>query len=178
MIHRYVATVGERSIEVTVEAASDGAAQELPGVFRVSVDGRSRLVDARLIEGTAWSLATPGGGPGRIVDVDGSGPDYVAAIDGVAIPIKLIEGRRAALAGVATRPHKSGPQPLRAPMPGKVVKLLAQAGEAVKAGQGVLVIEAMKMENELRAVRDGRVVEVMVTEGQTVDSGQVLATIE
>src|SRR4051812_48237735 len=97
MIHRYVATVGESSIEVSVEAA----AAELPGVFRVTVDGRARLVDARRLEGSAWSLTTPGGGPSRIIDVDGSGPDYVAGTGGRAIPVKLVEGRRAALSNVA-----------------------------------------------------------------------------
>ena len=174
MIHRYVATVGERSIEVTVEPAPG----DLEGVFRVTVDGRSRLVDARRVEGSAWSLATPDGGPTRLVDIDGNGPDYVVGIDGRSVPLKLVEGRRAALTGVAARPQRSGPQPVRAPMPGKVVKVLAQPGEQVKSGQGVVVIEAMKMENELRAPRDGKVVEVTVKEGQAVEAGQVLASIE
>src|SRR5262245_40351270 len=87
MIHRYVATVGERSIEVTVEPAPG----DLEGVFRVTVDGRSRLVDARRVEGSAWSLATPDGGPARLVDVDGSGPDYVVGIEGRSVPLKLVE---------------------------------------------------------------------------------------
>jgi pyruvate carboxylase subunit B len=62
-------------------------------------------------------------------------------------------------------------------MPGKVVKVLVAVGDAVKAGQGVVVIEAMKMENELRASRDGTVAAVSVKDGQTVEAGQVLATI-
>ncbi|MSP63788.1 MAG: biotin/lipoyl-binding protein [Myxococcales bacterium] len=62
-------------------------------------------------------------------------------------------------------------------MPGKVVKVLVQVGDAVKAGQGLLVVEAMKMENELRAPRDGAVADVSAREGQSVEAGQILATI-
>jgi acetyl/propionyl-CoA carboxylase alpha subunit len=169
MIHRYLATVGERSLEVTVEA--------LDGAFRVSVDGRERIVDARRVEGGAWSLIAPGGGPARLVDVDGRGSDFVVGVDGHSIPLKLVEGRRAALAQVATRPRASGPTPVRAPMPGRVVKVLVRPGEEVKSGQGVVVIEAMKMENELRAPRDGTVVEVTAQEAQAVEAGQALVTI-
>jgi pyruvate carboxylase subunit B len=63
-------------------------------------------------------------------------------------------------------------------MPGKVVRVLVKAGDTVKARQGLVVVEAMKMENELRAARDGRVRDVMVTEGQSVDAGAALAIIE
>jgi pyruvate carboxylase subunit B len=63
-------------------------------------------------------------------------------------------------------------------MPGKVVKVLVQAGDAVKAGQGVIVVEAMKMENELRAPRDGVVKSVSAREGQAVESGQTLAVLD
>jgi biotin carboxyl carrier protein len=67
-----------------------------------------------------------------------------------------------------------GPALLRAPMPGLVVRVLADAGQIVEPGQGLLVLEAMKMENELRAMAPGRVVAVLVTPGETVEKGQVL----
>ncbi len=63
-------------------------------------------------------------------------------------------------------------------MPGRVVRVLVAAGDAVTARQGLLVVEAMKMENELRAAHAGRVVSVAVTEGQSVDAGAVLAVVE
>jgi biotin carboxyl carrier protein len=169
MIHRYVATVGERRFDVTVEAAE--------GAYRVSVDGRVRMLDARRVEARTWSLLQAGGGAARLVDVDGRGSELVVGAGGISLPVQLVEGRQAAAANV-TRPARSGPQPIRAPMPGKVVKLLATVGEAVKSGQGVMVIEAMKMENELKAPRDGTVLTIAVKEGQPVESGQVLATIE
>ncbi len=62
------------------------------------------------------------------------------------------------------------PVSLRAPMPGRVVKLLVQAGEPVKAGQGILVVEAMKMENEVKLPRDGVVKQLRVAEGAAVEA--------
>ena len=70
-----------------------------------------------------------------------------------------------------------GPIRIVAPMPGKVIRLLAAGGEAVSVRQGVIVVEAMKMENELRAPRAGTVGEVLVREGDLVDAGALLLTI-
>lgn len=67
---------------------------------------------------------------------------------------------------------------LTAPMPGKVVKVLAPEGTVVARGEGIIVLEAMKMENELKAPRDGTVTQIAVEEGQGVESGAHLATIE
>lgn len=171
MIHRFVASVGERQLEVSVEKL-DG------GKVRVEVDGRARLLDARRVENGTWSLLPEDGGPARLVDVDGRGADYVATIAAQSIALKLVEGRRAAVAQVAGRAAKAGPQAVRSPMPGKVVKVLVASGDAVTAGQGVAVVEAMKMENELRAPRDGTIKEVHAKDGQAVEAGQVLVTIE
>jgi biotin carboxyl carrier protein len=71
----------------------------------------------------------------------------------------------------------SGPQRVVAPMPGKVVRVLVKPGDPVRARQGLVVIEAMKMENELRAVRDGTVTEVQAREAMSVDAGAVLVVI-
>jgi biotin carboxyl carrier protein len=65
-----------------------------------------------------------------------------------------------------------------AAMPGKIVRVLVKAGESVAAGQGILVVEAMKMQNEMKTRRGGQVVAVAVREGETVAAGAVLATIE
>ena len=67
---------------------------------------------------------------------------------------------------------------LIAPMPGKVVRVLLRAGDEVKAGQGVIVVEAMKMQNEIKSPKDGRLLDVRVSEGETVSGNQVLATVE
>ena len=94
----------------------------------------------------------------------------------VSVPLKLQPARNK-LAAVAPRAQSSGPLHIKSPMPGKLVKVLIQVGDTVTAGQGVAVVEAMKMENELKAPRDGKVLAIAVTEGQAVDAGQTLATL-
>lgn len=71
-----------------------------------------------------------------------------------------------------------GRQNLVAPMPGKVVRVLLGAGDEVTLGQGVVVVEAMKMQNEIKSPKSGRVIEVRVIEGATVNANQVLAVVE
>ena len=71
-----------------------------------------------------------------------------------------------------------GRQQILAPMPGKVVRLLVHAGDQVKAGQGLLVVEAMKMQNEVRSPKTGKVERLLAKEGQPVNAGEVLAWID
>ena len=71
-----------------------------------------------------------------------------------------------------------GLQTVVAPMPGKIVRVLIAPGDAVETGQGLIVVEAMKMQNEIKATRAGRVLSVAVKEGATVSAGEILATIE
>jgi biotin carboxyl carrier protein len=71
-----------------------------------------------------------------------------------------------------------GRQQILAPMPGKIIRVLVQAGEKVQAGQGLLVVEAMKMQNEIRSPKSGTVERLLVKEGQPVNAGEVLAWVE
>lgn len=71
-----------------------------------------------------------------------------------------------------------GRQQIIAPMPGKVVRMLVKAGDRVEAGQGLFVVEAMKMQNEIRSPKSGTVERVLATDGQTVNAGEVLAWVE
>jgi biotin carboxyl carrier protein len=111
------------------------------------------------------------------VDVDGAAPDLTVTVAGRTLPLKLVDARTK-VASAAAPARQSGLLAVRSPMPGKVVKVLVKAGDEVKAGAPVVVIEAMKMENELRAPRDGKVKDVSAKEGQTVEAGQSLATLE
>ena len=74
--------------------------------------------------------------------------------------------------------HDSGRAQVTAPMPGKVVRVLVEQGQQVEAGQGLVVVEAMKMQNELKSPKAGAVVELRAAPGSTVNSGDVLAVIE
>jgi biotin carboxyl carrier protein len=70
-----------------------------------------------------------------------------------------------------------GRQQITAPMPGKIVRILVQQGEKVDAGQGILVVEAMKMQNEIRSPKTGTVERLLVTEGQAVNAGEAVAVV-
>ena len=85
---------------------------------------------------------------------------------------RSLKGRRGAGAGT------EAPKKITAPMPGKVVRIVAQAGTNVESGDGVLVIEAMKMQNELKAPKAGKVAKITVKEGDTVNPGDTLAIVE
>src|SRR5205823_3265962 len=113
-------------------------------------------------------------------EIDGRSPDLVVHVRDASIAVTLLDARRKLLAQAAARAGApaEGPQSVRSPMPGKVVKVLVQPGDVVQAGAGVVVVEAMKMENELKAPRGGTVKQVRVREGQAVESGEELAQIE
>ena len=80
--------------------------------------------------------------------------------------------------GAARAQGASGLQNIKAPMPGKVVRVLVSAGDAIDAGQGIVVVEAMKMQNEIKAQRAGKVLSLTAREGATVTAGEILAVIE
>jgi acetyl/propionyl-CoA carboxylase alpha subunit len=168
--------VGDRLRTVEIQRRADG--------YHVSVDGRWRVVDARHIGPAAWSLLVRDGDGRTRRSVDAlvlpqpGASGFDVHIDGYHIPVRLKGGLgRRSREGAAAR-RESGPQRVTAPMPGKVVRVLVKAGDEVKTRQALLVVEAMKMENELRAARDGRVREVFVSEGQLVEAGASLVLVE
>jgi len=141
----------------------------------VRLDGIARVVDATALGDHRWSLRFPDSGTQHaIVVTPGREPGSVdVLVDGLSIAARLRSGRETAKAG---GPRGAGK--VTAPMPGKVVKVLVTVGQQVTARQGVVVVEAMKMENELRAGRDGTVRDILVAEGASVDAGTALLVIE
>jgi biotin carboxyl carrier protein len=99
---------------------------------------------------------------------------YRVAFPGDSLTVELASATRGN--GAPAR-HAHGPARLTAPMPGRIVRVLSLPGSDVVAGQGLVVIEAMKMENELRAPRAGRLLELLVREGQAVEAGALLAVV-
>ena len=164
-------------------------------IYEVSIDGKNHRLELNQVEGR-WECMLDG----EKLNVDAviARPNVLSLIvEGQAFEVKRertatdlhlwvksarfavdvrdprsLRSRRAAGGGV------EGPQKLHAPMPGKIVRVLAPAGTAVSAGQGVLVIEAMKMQNELKSPKDGVVKQVVVGEGTSVTAGEVLAIVE
>ena len=144
--------VNGRSIELD-PAQLPPAEQVEPGVYSVLHNGKS--FEARIIPAPAgWSVQVSG----RQFSVE------------VRNPRDAGSRSRGALAG--------GRQNLAAPMPGKVIRVLVQEGDAVDAGQGVIVVEAMKMQNEMKAAHAGRVIQVRARDGDTVGAGDVLVVLE
>jgi biotin carboxyl carrier protein len=174
VIHKLSVEIKGVEREVSVEALDGGR-------YRITCAGRTRVVDARKVQSGAraatWSLVDEGGGPTALVDVDGVAPELTVSVGGVTAPCRLVDARAKVASFAAARAAQAGPLAVRSPMPGKVVKVLVAVGDQVKSGAPVVVVEAMKMENELRAPRDGAVKDVAVKEGQAVEAGQPLVTL-
>ncbi len=143
----------------------------------VRLDGVERAVDATPLGDNRWSLRFPDtGAQHAVVVTPAQEPASVdVLVDGLSIPARVRTGERE-VARASGGPRGAGK--VTAPMPGKVVKVLVAVGEQVTARQGVVVVEAMKMENELRAGRDGTVRQILVAEGASVDAGTPLVVIE
>jgi len=118
-----------------------------------------------LLGGRAYEVRVQPGVDG--LRVHAGGREFAAQV----IDPRVWRGRRAGVLEV------EGRQQIIAPMPGKIVRVLVQAGESIEAGQGMLVVEAMKMQNEVRSPKTGKVERVLVTEGQAVNAGEVLAVV-
>jgi acetyl/propionyl-CoA carboxylase alpha subunit len=152
-----------------------------PDRFRVIVDGDSHAVRVARAGEFGLSLMLDGtSAAGAVRDVQvtpGGSGELLVTIGGRTVVVN-VNGRQARRAGSDAAAHAHGAQPVVAPMPGRVVRVLVGAGDEVAARQGVVVVEAMKMENELRAPKAGKVREVSVTPGMSVDAGRVLMVIE
>ncbi|MFY9688525.1 MAG: biotin/lipoyl-containing protein [Candidatus Acidiferrales bacterium] len=156
----------------TVEIGSD-AMRGAAGLL-CTVDGRAVPADAIevapgiysiLIEGASFEVRVEPSGIG--LRITSAGREYAAQIRD---PRQWRRNRGAA-------EEAEGSQRVVAPMPGKVVRVLVKAGETVEAGKGILVVEAMKMQNEVRSPKSGKVERILVSEGQTVSAGDVLAIV-
>lgn len=172
MISRYAVTIEGRTRAVAIEDSDWG--------LRVVVDGRMRRLDVRALGAGVWSLLD--GVTARVVQVDGAAPKLTVEVshpDGEPrICLVELSDARPEPALVNTPAAEVGPLTLRAPIPGRLVKVLVKAGERVKTGQALLVLEAMKMENELRAPRAGVVATVHAAEGAAVETGQDLVSLD
>jgi biotin carboxyl carrier protein len=171
---QYEVEIGGRRRQVVVTRAGDG--------FAVSVDGRTRQVDAARIDAHTLSLVVDGVWSTEVsIAANRVSGQLTVHVGSIPIPVTLNGrrrwGRKDERAGSASG-SGSRPQRLVAPMPGRVVRVLAAAGDLVTAGQPVVVVEAMKMENELRASREGTVADVHVREGMSVDAGALLLVIQ
>jgi len=149
--------------------------------WRVVVDGRALEIDSeqlgnvRQVEPGVYSVLLDGASfEVRILPSSQEG--LTATVAGRRFAVEVGDPRDASRVSRAS--IGSGRQNVTAPMPGKVVRVLVAAGDVVEAAQGLVVVEAMKMQNELKAARPGRVAEIRTRDGETVGAGDVLLVLE
>jgi biotin carboxyl carrier protein len=161
---RLDATVDGRTIRVEVRRKAEG--------YAVTLDGTTLEVDFVQTGEHFASLIVDG--LSHAVGLEKRSDGYRVHLPDGTIAVGLTE---ASVNGARPPRRAHGPQRLTAPMPGRVVRVLAEEGREVDPGQGLVVIEAMKMENELKASRKGRVLEITVREGQAVEAGALLVVL-
>ncbi|WP_373048888.1 biotin/lipoyl-containing protein [Vulgatibacter sp.] len=167
---KYQATLSKQAHEIEVKEKGEG-------IYEVLLDGEKHLVDALQLDHGAVSL---------IVDHASYSVEFEDSADGLVnvlvrdqvFPVEVLDERRLRMRAAGGRFAVEGPQTVVAPMPGKVVKILCKVGDEVKEGQGLVVVEAMKMENELASPKDGVIKEIVAVENTSVESGAKLVVVE
>lgn len=171
-------STSKRELIVTVEGRERSVIIEGPladGRFNVTLDGSARVVDARAIRPGTWSLVIEG--RSFVVDLDRRRTGVAASVGASEAMLTVEEAlhkRLASAAGARTAAHG---ETIRAPIAGKVVKVLVAVGDQVASGTPVIVLEAMKMENELVAERGGTVSIVAKAAGQAVETNDLLVEL-
>ncbi len=163
----YEVTIGDAVHRVSARREGDG--------WVVDLDGREIAVDAGLPRPGVVHVVRGGTSSDAVMTRTDAGWDVT--LDGVRHRLAVVDERRKALAALTGEGAGGGTQVISTSMPGKVVALLVAEGDEVEAGQGVVVIEAMKMENELRASGPGVVQAIPVAVGDAVEGGAELVRI-
>lgn len=144
------------------------------GRVKVALEGRELLVDVEVLPGGSYSLLLDG--KHFEIDADVNAEGVVLERRGSRAWAEIIDPRAQVAGG--RRGAGTGPVVLKSPMPGKVIKLMARVGELVQAGSGLVVIEAMKMQNELKAPITGTLTEIFAQEGASVETNGKLLKLE
>ena len=165
---KYLVKVGEEEIEVIL----DGDVVDVDGTM-----AEARLSD---VEGTPVRMVTIGSEVHRVVTRSGGARGrYTLWLDGFRFEVEALDERSRAIRALSgASSAASGPAPLAAPMPGLIVRVAVNVGDTVQAGQSLIVMEAMKMENELRATSAGVVKAILAQPGTAVEKGAVLLELE
>ncbi|MEX2465774.1 MAG: biotin/lipoyl-containing protein [Gemmatimonadota bacterium] len=163
----YHVTVRDRTFEVRF--GSEG----------VEVDGRRVEADLSTLPGTpVWGLRLDGASHRVVAHHTGRG-SWNVNVSGHPVEAEVVDERTRAIRELTgSAAAAAGPKPITAPMPGLIVKIEVSEGDEVQSGQGVVIVEAMKMENELKAQATGVVEKIHVAPGDTVEKGQVLVDFQ
>ncbi len=165
----FIAKLGDQSYSVEIEEIGKS-------LYRVSVDGNEFMVDGKKTGRTNYSLIVDN--RSFEIEVDNTDDEYRVLVDGRNYRIDLVDERRVRVGGAQSGLELQGRQSVSVPMPGKIIAVLVAEGDAVEKGQGLVIVEAMKMENEVRSPVTGVVREIKVKPGDTVEGGAVLVIVE
>lgn len=146
------------------------------GLYAVTVDGQRHEVDSLVLPHGAVSMLL--GDDSYNVDFEERGDEVGVLVRSEVLRFDIADERRLRMRAAAASFQVEGKQTITAPMPGKIVKIFVKPGDEVQEGQGLVVVEAMKMENELKAPRAGKVTEVFAVEGTAVENGAKLVVVE
>jgi biotin carboxyl carrier protein len=145
-------------------------------VFASHVAGAPPFLSLLVEEGKRAAETSPRRSYEVVVDRDEATGTLAVSVDGSVVSVRFVDRRRSRAQG-SGGDERSGAQSLRAPMPGRIVRVLVSPGDRVVARQPLVVMEAMKMENELHAALAGQVTEVRVEAGNTVEAGALLLVV-
>jgi biotin carboxyl carrier protein len=171
VIVEFFAKIGDQEHRITV-TGPEGS------LFRVSVDGVSREVDCVRVSERCYSLIVDGAS--YEVDIISDAIPFAVGVGGEVHQVEMLTERDRRLKTVTRKAAAAleGRQVIASPMPSKVVRIMVSVGDQVTPGTGIIVVEAMKMENELRASGAGTVREIRAKEGDAVGGNQPLVIIE
>ncbi len=167
----YVALLDGGKREEPVEVRRVG-----PGAYEVRLRGKVHVVDAYRHDYGTLSLVVDTASYSAMLDWRDTKVNV--RLRHAVVPLEILDERRLRLQRVAAKLTIDGTQTVVAPVACRVAKVLARVGDEVKAGQALVVVEALEMENEMRSPKDGRLVALHVREGQAVEGNARLCTVE
>jgi biotin carboxyl carrier protein len=165
---KYEVLINGHSHQIELERAAKG--------YQATVDGEAFAIDAAMTARDVLSIIHDGRNYEAKREYSLMGETHIIMgserFEAEVRDPRSLRSRRAA-AG-----HEAGPAKIMAPMPGKIVRVIVHEGDEVEAGQGLIVVEAMKMQNEIKAPKKGKVTKITVAESATVNAGDLLMIVE
>lgn len=167
---RYQVSIrGQQPVEIELQPLGKGR-------FVLTLGGRRHQVDALGLGHGALSILVDG--RSHSVEFEEVGDEMLLSLRNQQIWVDAVDERRFRLRASSATSSPKGKQLVTAPMPGKIVHVLVRLGDQVREGQALVVIEAMKMENELKSPKAGKVVEILAIEGSAVEKNAKLMAVE
>ena len=169
MVRTFLIQAEERELPIEIEEVG-------PHRYNIRLNGENRAVDGRRLGANRLSLLLDG--QNYEASVVRSADDFDVLVSSHRFRFRVLSAERARRAKRGGDRDTHGRRDIKVSMPGKVVDVLVKLGDAVEAHQGILIIEAMKMENEVRSPGAGEIKEIRVKPGQAVEAGELLAVVE